>query len=286
MAPDVQTASDQLILTHFAPCGVVVDSKLQVWHFRGRTAPFLEHAPGVASLNILKMVRHDLSVDLSAAIHQALKTGDGVRKEGMLLADKNGRSDVQLEVIPFKVGRLAEQWLLIIFETRAPALPAVLRGKARHSQAERNFAREISRLRAELASTKDSLQAIIEEQEAANEEIKSANEEIESSNEELQSTNEELETKPKEELQSTNEELHDGQRGIEQPQPGNQPDQPRPEQSPEQHPHRDRDGGQRAHHPAHHAAGGEAFRQHHPRRHRAQAERHQPERGDARAARG
>jgi two-component system, chemotaxis family, CheB/CheR fusion protein len=61
-------------------------------------------------------------------------------------------------------------------------------------------------LRRDLAASKESLQAIIEEQEATNEELKSANEEIESSNEELQSTNEELET-AKEELQSTNEEL-------------------------------------------------------------------------------
>ena len=205
-APDVQAAADQLILTHFAPCGVVIDSKLQVWHFRGHTAPFLEHAPGVASLNVLKMVRHELAADLSAAIHQAMKTGNGIRKEGMLLAGRSGRIDVQFEVIPFSAGRSPEQWMLIIFESRAPAMPAVLRGKARRSHAEGNYAREVARLRAELASTKDSLQAIIEEQEAANEEIKSANEEIESSNEELQSTNEELET-AKEELQSTNEEL-------------------------------------------------------------------------------
>ena len=66
--------------------------------------------------------------------------------------------------------------------------------------------RETAELRRELAASKESLQAIIEEQEATNEELKAANEEVESSNEELQSTNEELET-AKEELQSTNEEL-------------------------------------------------------------------------------
>src|SRR5207237_1353323 len=66
--------------------------------------------------------------------------------------------------------------------------------------------REITQLERELAASKESLQAIIEEQDSTNEELKSANEEIESSNEELQSTNEELET-AKEELQSTNEEL-------------------------------------------------------------------------------
>jgi two-component system CheB/CheR fusion protein len=124
----------------------------------------------------------------------------------MLLESGGERHDVQLEVIPFNVGRSPEQWMLIIFEARPPVMPSVLRGKARRSHSEISYAREVERLRAELASTKDSLQAIIEEQEAANEEIKSANEEIESANEELQSTNEELET-AKEELQSTNEEL-------------------------------------------------------------------------------
>src|SRR4030095_82969 len=63
------------------------------------------------------------------------------------------------------------------------------------------------RLEQELASTREYLQSIIQDQEATNEELQSANEEILSSNEELQSTNEELET-AKEELQSANEELN------------------------------------------------------------------------------
>lgn len=61
-------------------------------------------------------------------------------------------------------------------------------------------------MREELAATRESLQAIIEEQKATNEVLRSANEEIMPSNQELQSTNEELET-AKEELQSTNEGL-------------------------------------------------------------------------------
>ena len=61
-------------------------------------------------------------------------------------------------------------------------------------------------LEQELASTREYMQSIIEEQDGRNEDMRSANEEIQSANEELQSTNEELET-AKEELQSTNEEL-------------------------------------------------------------------------------
>ena len=58
----------------------------------------------------------------------------------------------------------------------------------------------------ELASTREYLQAVIEQQEAANEELQTSHEEVQSANEELQSINEELETS-KEEIQSSNEEL-------------------------------------------------------------------------------
>jgi two-component system CheB/CheR fusion protein len=202
-AHEVQSMADQLILTHFAPCGVVVDSRMQVCHFRGRTAPFLEHASGAASLSLLKMLRYPLAADVTAAVQHALKTGSGVRKE-CIVPSKESAIGISLEVIPFTVGAAPEQWLLIMFEQLplATALPVPLPGEGEAAL----YAREVERLRQELNATKDSLQSIIEEQEAANEEIRCANEEIESSNEELQSTNEELET-AKEELQSTNEEL-------------------------------------------------------------------------------
>ncbi len=58
----------------------------------------------------------------------------------------------------------------------------------------------------ELESTRDYLQAVIEQLEASNEELRAANEEIVSSNEELRSTNEEMQM-AKEELQATNQEL-------------------------------------------------------------------------------
>ncbi len=62
------------------------------------------------------------------------------------------------------------------------------------------------RLRSELESLNEQLQATNEELETTNEELQSTNEELETTNEELQATNEELET-TNEELQSTNEEL-------------------------------------------------------------------------------
>jgi two-component system CheB/CheR fusion protein len=66
---------------------------------------------------------------------------------------------------------------------------------------------EVRTLQAELASSREYMQSVIQDLEATNEELQSANEEILSANEELQSANEELDT-AKEELQSTNEELN------------------------------------------------------------------------------
>ena len=83
----------------------------------------------------------------------------------------------------------------------------MVRRRARARSTARGDAdRDAAWLRQELASTKQYLQSIVDEQEAASQELRAAHEEVLSSNEELQSTNEELET-TKEELQSSNEEL-------------------------------------------------------------------------------
>jgi two-component system CheB/CheR fusion protein len=93
--------------------------------------------------------------------------------------------------------------LLLSFEIVAAAPPARPAAKRAAGSAD---TLHIESLERELAHTRESLHATIEEQQTSNEELKSTNEELQSTNEELQSTNEELETS-KEELQSINEEL-------------------------------------------------------------------------------
>lgn len=209
--PDLQQHVDRMILAKWCPAAVVVNSQMDVLLFRGRTGPFLEHAAGSASLNLIKMARENLALDLRTTISKAIKQDAPVRHDNVSLRQDHNIQPVSIEVVPFQLTPSSERFYLILFFEQSTAfsqLPALLApgapSKARARQdGER---RVITHLRAELASTKESLQAIIEEQEATNEELKSANEEIQSSNEELQSTNEELET-AKEELQSTNEEL-------------------------------------------------------------------------------
>jgi len=208
LVPNIEKAADRVLLHHYTPGGVVIDSRMQVLQFRGYTAAYLEHSPGAASLNLLKMVRSELAMPLRSAIAKALKHPGPVRKQVALTKARDQKRQLKLEIVPFKVPPAKDPFLLVLFEEgqrldlpeAKPPRPGKRAGVRSATDA------EILRLRHELEAARESFQAVNEEQEATNEELKSANEEIQSSNEELQSTNEELET-AKEELQSANEEL-------------------------------------------------------------------------------
>jgi two-component system CheB/CheR fusion protein len=200
--------ADRLILNQYAPAGVLINDLLEVVQFRGRTSPYLEAAPGTPSLNILKMAREGLLVELRSAILKARRSGERVRAEGVPVRQDGHSRNVNLEVVPIKTERDATHYLVLFDESeeRRSAPPRATTGKKKTAVVRERHDATVAKLEQELTATKEYLQAIIEEQEAANEELTSANEEILSSNEELQSTNEELET-AKEELQSANEEL-------------------------------------------------------------------------------
>src|SRR5881409_420904 len=191
------------MLGTYPPAAVVIDEDMHVQQFRGRTDLFLEHAPGPATFNLLRLARPTLVPDLRATIRRAIKTDKAARKERARVKLKGRSYEINIQAVPFKIPGSDKSWLLVIFdETTKGTKP----GKVPLALGKTAAQHDVAELHRELAASKESLQTIIEEQEATNEELKSANEEIESSNEELQSTNEELETS-KEELQSTNEEL-------------------------------------------------------------------------------
>ncbi len=203
---NLEMLADQVILSRYAPAGVIVNSDLEILQFRGQTSPYLEPSSGKASLNLLKMARVELRLDLRSAIYSAKDqdlpiTKDGVEMSKGLL--------VKLDVIPLRAD--GERCFLVLFESRsAPILLApadISSAKPRKEQVTKTDTDiEVVRLTHELEKTKEYLRSIIDTQEANNQDLKVAGEEILSSNEELQSTNEELET-AKEEIQATNEEL-------------------------------------------------------------------------------
>ncbi|HVY48947.1 MAG TPA: CheR family methyltransferase, partial [Minicystis sp.] len=210
-AVDMQKEADRVVMNRYAPPGVIVSADLQILQFRGQTGPYLEPAPGEASLHVLKMAREGLLLDLRAALEKAKRTEEVVRREGLRVKSNGGYRDVNIEVVPLRNPRAEngdkkERSYLVVFEEPPRARRPQARAAASRPMSKKAEARRIQQLEEELVATKGYLHAIIEEQEATNEELQSANEEILSSNEELQSINEELQT-AKEELQSTNEEL-------------------------------------------------------------------------------
>ena len=212
---EAQKEFDRRLLAQFTPAAAFINDDMEIIHTRGNVTRYLKLAPGRASLNILKMVREGLLLDLRNAIGKCKKELVSVRKQRVQMKNGNGNGSVHsgqettrfvnIEVSPVTVGTLKEPYFMVIFQdTPVEAAPRSARAGSRR-EAEGTTG-QIVKLEQELSATKEYLQSVIETQEATNEELQSANEEILSSNEELQSTNEELET-AKEELQSANEEL-------------------------------------------------------------------------------
>jgi two-component system CheB/CheR fusion protein len=203
-ALDVQREADRLMLSRYAPVGVVADEGMTVLQFRGRTAPYLEPAPGMATLDLFRMLRDGLLAEVRATINQAKIENAAVVRENVRLIEGEHTRLIKVEVLPFKVSPAGVRFFLVLFQDQphgAAPLPAPPPAGP-PTEAEQ----QVVQLQQELGALRDYLQSVIEEQESTNEELKSANEEILSANEELQSTNEELQT-AKEEAQSANEEL-------------------------------------------------------------------------------
>jgi two-component system CheB/CheR fusion protein len=162
---------------------------------------------GQASLNLLKMAREGLALELRSALLRAKKENSQLQKRNVFYQMDGQQRVVDIEVIPFQPPRSEERYFLVLFEPSSALREKEGKTKpVKGKSSKEKVISEADQLRNELAATKDYLQSVIEEQEAKNEELTAANEEILSSNEELQSTNEEMET-AKEELQSANEEL-------------------------------------------------------------------------------
>jgi two-component system CheB/CheR fusion protein len=196
--------TQRLLLEEYAPASVLINAELEVLYIHGRTGKYLEPAAGDASLNLMRMARDGLRMELTAGVRKAVAQQTRVRYEGLQVKSNGDTSVVNLVVQPVMKPEGTRGLVMVIFEevTPAPHLPA----QAAEAPISDRESHRLATLEQELRTKEEYLQTTVEELETANEELRSTNEEMQSSNEELQSTNEELETS-KEELQSVNEEL-------------------------------------------------------------------------------
>jgi len=208
VAPDLRPAFDlikhvdRMMLARYAPAGVVINEKLEVLHFRGRTGPYLEAAAGHPQTNLLKMAREGLLVPLKAALAQARKQRAPIRKHDLQIGERGATVHCDLVVIPLTAWPGSVELLYtVLFEELEPPVKAK-KGKRLTGRT----SSELLRVKRELVTSKEYQQSLLEEHGRVNDDLGTANEELISGNEELQSMNEELQT-AKEELQSANEEL-------------------------------------------------------------------------------
>ena len=208
--PDLQRATDRVVIARYGPPGVVVNEHMEVLNVRGHTAPYLEMAPGPSSLHLMRMAREGLGLPLRDALLRAIQTDVPVILEDIPFRHDGETLEVTLNILPIHGVSGGTRHYLVAF--LPPHLKTIVAEEPRmlesgSSDGTSALSQETVQLRYELASSRLYLQSLIEERDARNQELSSAYEELQSSNEELQSSIEELET-AKEELQSTNEELH------------------------------------------------------------------------------
>ena len=201
---DLLLSIERVLLDQFTSPWVVINADSEALYYSPRTGKYLEPAAGMPTSSIVDMARTGLRLDLRAAIHKAIKTGQAVTHDNVVVEANGEVQRIDLSVRPlWELGDATRLFLVVFKEVGSP--------KSREAAAAEGAVPQtgdaiVHQLESELRTTKDHLQSTAEELETSNEELKSSNEELLSTNEELQSSNEELQTS-KEELQSVNEEL-------------------------------------------------------------------------------
>jgi two-component system CheB/CheR fusion protein len=200
---DLNKEVERAIVARYGAPGVVITEDSTILQFRGQTGAYLDPLPGTASLDLFRLAREEIRMELRSAIDEAKRRNEPARRAGLRVSSGKGDESVSLEVIPIRLPVTDHPCFLVLFGTTPAPVDAANGGEPALDAGKREVEAE---LRRELATTREYLRSVIEQLEASNEELRAANEEVVSSNEELLSTNEELQT-AKEELQATNEEL-------------------------------------------------------------------------------
>ncbi|HYC60762.1 MAG TPA: CheR family methyltransferase, partial [Thermoanaerobaculia bacterium] len=188
------------LLEEYAAPSVIVDEQYDIVHLSDRAGKYLQFASGEASLNLLQVVRPELSMNVRTALSQASQKRGAVAVRGVTVNTGERLETIDIIARPsLRDGDPARGYFLVLFETARAPLDQPLEAAA-GQPASRQIEEEYLRLRAQIRNT-------VEQYEVQVEEARAANEELQAMNEELRSTAEELETS-QEELQSVNEELH------------------------------------------------------------------------------
>lgn len=199
-----ELVKETLYINYDHPYAIVNDT-FDIVEIYGNVQNYLSLPTGTMNVNILKMIRQDLLIELRSLLAKSHKEVSECKSGIKKIKTGDRTSYIRIHIKPLIAGADQNKLSLVIFEEMDMEDMTIYTEKV---DSEPNVADtlRLRELEHELAATKEHLQTYIEELETTNEELQSLNEEMQSTNEELQSSNEELET-TNEELQSTNEEI-------------------------------------------------------------------------------
>ncbi len=206
---ELQRAAEQVFFAEFPAASVIVNPELEVLHFQGPTAPYLEAPTGGPTMQLLRLAHPDLRLPLGRMLRRAKRDRAAVRQRGIPMKAEGKARTVSLSVLPVSLDDAEAQHFLVVFD-RSEGRDAPGGGRAQGAAAGAGAGSEadarVPELETELAENKEYFEAIVDQQDATHAELQAAYEASLSINEEYQSTNEELES-AKEEMQSLNEEM-------------------------------------------------------------------------------
>ncbi|TAE09531.1 MAG: PAS domain S-box protein, partial [Bacteroidetes bacterium] len=185
---------------------LILNPLLDIVETRGDWSDFMQIPEGMLNLNINKLLRKEVLLEIKNIVLLAIKEKKPMSSplKKLTLNDKKYYIKIQCGLIGKDLQDRQEELYLLVLEKHEVEEEELYKPLPQDIQYAENP--RIQELEQELDVTREHLQTYIEEIETANEELQSLNEELQSTNEELQSANEELET-GNEELQSANEEL-------------------------------------------------------------------------------
>jgi len=184
----------KLLTEEYGFAAVYIDKNFEVKEAIGDFKKYLSLPEKTISLQLLKMVRPEVSASLNAALRKVVKEGTKMTINNIRLRGTDDEKAVSIYIKPATKDGL----FMVAFSAGNETLARSVNNFVPEHASENSA--YIAELEDELKETRANLQMAIESLETANEELQSSNEELLSANEELQSSNEEL--------QSLNEELH------------------------------------------------------------------------------
>lgn len=199
-----ELVKETLYINYDHPYAIVNDT-FDIVEIFGSVQNYLSLPSGAMNVNILKMIRQDLLIELRSLLAKSHK--DVAECKSSIKKIKLGEqtSYIRIHIKPLIAGGDQNKLSLVIFEEMDMEDLTIYTEKINSDDTESSFLR-IKELEHELAATKEHLQTYIEELETTNEELQSTNEEIQIAYAELKMNNEELNKKEQQ--------LHEVQKNV------------------------------------------------------------------------